>query len=102
VSLMVFAALLYAVDVKQWKRWTPPLLVFGSNAILAFVLSNIVTTLTDRIHVGPLTFHQWANSACFATWLPAVNASLAYAIAIVLFNMAILWPLYRKSIFVRI
>jgi predicted acyltransferase len=102
VSLMVFAALLYAVDVKQWKRWTPPLLVFGSNAILAFVLSNIVTTLTDRIHVGPLMFHQWANSACFATWLPAVNASLAYAIAIVLFNMAILWPLYRKSIFVRI
>lgn len=102
VALMVFAALLYAVDLKQWKRWTLPLLIFGSNAILAFALSNIVTTLTDRVHVGTLTFHQWANSACFATVLPAVNASLAYAMAIVLFNMAILWPLYRKRIFVRI
>lgn len=102
VALMVFASLLYLVDLKQWKRWTPPLLIFGSNAILAFALSNVITTLTDRIHVGSLTFHQWADSACFATWLPAVNASLAYAITIVLFNMAILWPLYRRRIFVRL
>lgn len=102
VAPMVFALLLYLVDLKQWKRWTPPFLVFGSNAILAFALSNVITTLTDRIHVGSLTLHQWADSVCFSTWLPAVNASLAYAITIVLFNMAILLPLYRKRIFVRL
>jgi len=101
-SLVVFAVLLYIIDLKQWKRWTPPLLVFGTNAILAFALSSMITVLTDRIHVGSPTFHQWADGRGLATGMPAMDASLAYAIAVVLFNMAILWPLYRKRIFVRI
>jgi predicted acyltransferase len=101
-SLVVFAVLLYIIDLKQWKRWTPPLLVFGTNAILAFALSNMITVLMDRIRVGSPTFHQWANSRLLATGLPEVDASLAYAISVVLLNMAILWPLYRKRIFARI
>jgi len=101
-SLVVFAVLLYIIDLKQWKRWTPPLLVFGTNAILAFALSSMITVLTDRIHVGSPTFHQWADGRGLATGMPAMDASLAYAIAVVLFNMAILWPLYRKRIFVLI
>ena len=100
--MVVFAALLHIVDLKQWKRLTPPLLVFGTNGILAFALSNMITVLTDRIHVGLPTFHQWANSRLLATGLSEVDASLAYAISVVLINMAILWPLYRKRIFVRI
>jgi predicted acyltransferase len=104
VALMMFAALLVVVDLKRWRGWGQPLLVFGSNAILAFALSNVITVLTDRIHVGNtgLTFHQWANLRLFATWLPPVNASLAYAIAIVMLNLALLWPLYSKRIFLRI
>lgn len=106
VSLMFFAALLYFVDLTRNKRWTTPFLVFGTNAILAFAMSNIITTLTDRIRVGSgieaQTFHQWADVHLFASWLPSVNASLAYALAIVLLNLALLWPLYRRRIFVRI
>ena len=106
VSLMVFAAMLYVADLKQWKRWTTPLLVFGTNAILAFALSNIITMLTDLIHVGSgtpaSTFHQWADVHWFASWLAAVNASLVYALAIVLLNISLLWLFYRKRIFVRL
>ena len=106
VSLIVFATLLCVVDLKQWKRWTTPLLVFGTNAILAFALSSIITVLTDRVHVGSgtpaPTFHQWANVHWFGNWLTAVNASLAYAMAVVLLNMSLLWPFYRKRIFVRL
>lgn len=107
VALMVFAVLLVVVDLKQWRGWAKPLLVFGSNAILAFALSTVITVLTDRIHVGgvgeaALTFHQWANLRLFASWLAPVNASLAYAVAIVMLNLALLWPLYWKRIFVRI
>jgi predicted acyltransferase len=104
VALAVFAVLLVVVDLKQWRGWTTPLLVFGSNAILAFTLSTVITVLTDRIHVGETgqTFHAWANLQLFATWLPSVCASLAYAIAIVMLNLVLLWPLYWKRIFVRI
>jgi len=74
----------------------------GTNAIVAFALSGILTTLTDRIHISGLTVHAWAYHRLFAAWLPPVNASLAWALAIVLVNLALLWPLYRRRIFIRV
>ncbi|HEY6413784.1 MAG TPA: heparan-alpha-glucosaminide N-acetyltransferase domain-containing protein, partial [Edaphobacter sp.] len=88
VALLTFALLYFILDIKQWKRWSTPALIFGTNAILAFTLSGIITTLTDRIHItandgtrDPL--HHWAYQHLFATWLNPTNASLAYAITIV-------------------
>ena len=94
VSLLAFALFYWIVDVKRWRWWTPPALVLGTNAILAFVLSTVITTLSDRIHVphavgAPLTLHQWLYQHWFASWMAPVHASLAYAIMIVLLNIAI-------------
>jgi predicted acyltransferase len=107
VSLLIFSALYSVLDVKGWRWWTPPTLVLGTNAILTFVLSNVITTLTDRVHVNlrdgsALTLHQWTYGHCFATWLQPLHASLGYAIAIVLLNLAIVYPLYRRGIFLRV
>lgn len=107
VSLLIFSLLYAALDIKHWRWWTFPALVFGTNSILAFALSNVITTLTDRIQVhvqsgSALTLHQWLYSYCFADWLAPVHASLAYAIVIVLFNLALLYPLYRRRIFLRV
>ncbi len=107
VSLLAFALFYWIVDVRHWRSWTPPALVLGTNAIAAFVLSTVITTLLDRIHVqdgtpAPLNQHHWLHQHWFATWLGPNNSSLAYAIMIVLLNVAILWPLYRRRIFLRV
>lgn len=107
VSLLVFATLYSIVDVRRWRWWTPPALVLGTNAILAFALSNVITTLTDRIHVSMkdgsvFTVHEWSYRYLFATWLQPIHASLAYAIAVVLLNIALVYPLYRRRIFLRV
>ena len=106
VSLLTFAALYSVLDVKRWRWWTSPFLVLGTNAMLAFVLSNVITTLTDRVHIrldgSILTIHQWSYRHVFATWLQPVHASLAYAIALVLLNIALVYPLYRRRIFLRV
>ena len=107
VSMLLCAALYFIVDIKRWRGWTPPALVFGTNAVFAFALSNIVTTLTDRIHFSQLggsdlTLHEWGYRAGFATWLQPVHASLAYALLIVLLNMTLVYPLYRNRIFLRV
>ena len=107
VSLLIFSTLYSILDVKRWRWWTPPALILGTNAILAFALSNIITTLTDRVHVSVrdgsvLTIHEWSYRDLFATWLQPVHASLAYAIAIVLLNMALVYPLYRRRLFLRL
>lgn len=107
VSLVVFALLYVVVDLRRSRWWTAPALVFGSNAILAFVLSGVVTTLSNRIHTyaagsGSLTLHKWGYQHLFARWLAPIHASLAYAIMIVLVNMLLILPLYRRRIFLRV
>jgi predicted acyltransferase len=107
VSLLAFAACSWLVDVRKWSGWTAPARVFGTNAITAFVLSNVLTATSDSIEVhgegGALvSLHQHGYAAGFATWLPPIHASLAYAIAVVALNGLLLYPLYRKKLFLRV
>jgi predicted acyltransferase len=107
VSLLIFSLCYAILDVRRWKWGAFPALVFGTNAIVAFALSNVITTLTDRIHVpggsgDGLTLHAWGYRCFLTLKLSPIHASLAYAVAIVMINLAILLPLYRKRIFLRV
>ena len=107
VALLASSFFYLILDIKRWRRWATPLLIFGTNAILAFALSNVITTLTDRIHVttrdgATITIHHWLYQEVFATWLRSVHASFAYAVAIVILNLILIYPLYRRRIFLRV
>ncbi len=106
LSLLLLAGLLYVVDVKGWRRgWTLPR-IFGTNAIFAFVLSGIITSALTVIHVttaaGRVGLHAFLYGWGFATWLPPRLGSLAYAVAIVLLNAALIYPFYRRRIFLKL
>jgi predicted acyltransferase len=111
-SLLALAILHVLIDRNnqnsrlRWRWAITPALVFGSNAILAFSLANIISPLLGliRIHqasggvIGvPGLFFEW-----FHQFLNPWNASLAYAVLFVLVNLAILWPLYQRRIFLRL
>jgi len=110
-SLLAFAFLHALIDREdrasreRWQWIATPALVFGSNAILAFSLANILSPLLGLIHIHraggatigvPGLFFEW-----FHQLLNPWNASLAYAVLFVLVNLAILWPLYQRRIFLR-
>jgi predicted acyltransferase len=101
-ALVAFALFYWLTDIRKWRAWTRPALVFGANAIVAFVVSTVITVLADRIHIGAVTLHEWGYRTLFTTWLPPVDASLAWALTIVLLNLAVLYPLYRRRIFLRV
>ena len=103
-SMIAFSVCYWIVDIRRWHWWTTPALIFGTNAIFAFVLSTVITSLFDVIRVGSerLTLHAWGYSHLFLPWLSPVHASLAYALVIVGLNLAIVSVLYRKRIFLRI
>jgi predicted acyltransferase len=102
VSAAVFAALYAVVDLGGYRRGLLPAKILGTNAILAFTLSTIITSLFDRIHLQGLTMHEWIYQNLFANWLSPYPSSLAYAIVIVFLNIILLYPLYQKRLFVRI
>ena len=104
IVLIVFAILYFAVDVRQLRRGLTLLLVLGTNAIFAFVLSSVLTTLlaVHFVENGQAQSpHGWANDHLFTPWLTPNLASLAYTLVVVTLNIALVYPLYRKRIFLR-
>jgi predicted acyltransferase len=102
VSLLVFGLLYIWVDGYGFRRGITPALVLGTNAILAFVVSSVITAMLDRIHVSGINLHAYLYRHMFTPWLPPTLGSHTYALAIVLLNMALLYPLYHRRIFLRL
>jgi predicted acyltransferase len=93
------------------KTVTLPARIFGTNAILAFVFSTVITTMASRISVPDILGHTELGhtpkipQACYEIFAQAFspkNASLAYALLIVLLNLLLLVPFHRKGISIKI
>ncbi|MGH9681744.1 MAG: DUF5009 domain-containing protein, partial [Candidatus Acidiferrales bacterium] len=106
-SLLLLAACYWAVDLRGWRKWAAPWLVFGTNAILAYVLAAIVSEVSTEfefhfLHGRSQTLHGWLYDGFFVPFASPVNASLGFAIFFTLVIFLLLWPLYRLKIFIRI
>jgi predicted acyltransferase len=106
-AMLLLALCYWLVDLRGWRKWAAPFLVFGMNAILAYALAAIVSeTSIDFEFAGPggrgQTLHGWLYNNFFTPYANPKNASLGFAVLFVLLILAPLWPLYRKKIFVRI
>jgi predicted acyltransferase len=105
-ALLTLAACYWIVDVRGWRAWTPPFLVFGMNAILAYALAALVAEVSidfefpDGHHMT--TPHGWIYDRLFVAHASPVNASLAFAVFFVLVIFVLLIPFYRGRLFLRI
>lgn len=111
--LALFYWLFDTLQVQQHSRaarailW--PLLVYGSNAIAAFVLSGLlVLTLialklpTATAGARPITVWSWLYMHSFAIHGSTENTSLAFALAYVVVCFVPNWILWRRKIFLRV
>ena len=91
----------HLVRVLSW-----PWIVFGSNAIAAYVLSGIWGKIASYIHIpdGNHTINPlgWLYKYVFAHWGSTANTSLAFAIFYVLLCFVPVWLLWRRGIFLRV
>ena len=100
-------ALFYGIaDVAGHKSGMKPLVIYGVNAIVVFVASGLLVKTMGLIRlplgeksVSSLTF---IYKTLFESWLAPINASLAFAIANVLFWYAVLWWMDRRGIHVTV
>ena len=94
----------YAIDVKGYRNWSKPFVIFGSNAIAAYVLSSLGALTLELIKVGDagvsLKAHIFAK--LYLSWLAPIDASLLFAVSYVLFWLAIMSILSSKRIFIKL
>ncbi len=108
LALLCLALCYWVLDMRRWRgRWTEPFLVFGMNAIAAYVLSEALAGFLDSVRVkmpnGRVFFwHEVIYDRVFAPLGSPANASLVYALAYVALCWAAMWVLYRRRIFLKV
>jgi len=106
-AMLLLAPCYWLVDLRGYRRWTGPVLVFGMNAIAIYVFSFLLSSFSVFFGFHDSdgdfqTWHGWIYDTYFAPHASPKNASLAFAIFFVLLCYLAAWPLYRKRIFLRI
>ena len=80
-----------------------PLLVLGTNAILAYLVSELADPLLRLVHLGSgATLKLVVTRTILGTVPSPALASLTYSLIYLLVCWALVYPLYRKRIFLRI
>jgi predicted acyltransferase len=107
MALQLLAFCYWLIDIKNYRRWALPFVVFGVNAIALYVGSGLMARLIGIIKVPDadgtrVALKTWIYDGLFASWLTPVNASLAFAIAFVMLWLGLMWLLYWRKIFIRV
>jgi predicted acyltransferase len=106
-ALLMLAACVWLIDGFGWRRWATPWIIFGSNPILAYGLSSLMTKLLHLIHVrgadgASITLQARIFDATFAPLAPPALASLLYATTYTLLWLAVMAALYRLNVRVKV
>ncbi len=108
LSTLIFTLCYYLIDVKGINNWTKFFKVFGTNAILAYMVSELLLIclqlMSTKNAVGEAINGQEAlYDALFASWLGRnEGASLAFSLAYTFVCWVIVWLFYRKNVFLKV
>ena len=107
LGLLMLGCCYWLIDIKGYKAWAKPFIVFGTNAIALYVFSDYFTRMIEAYHlVGAdgerLSLAGWSMRNIFDVFFSPINASLAFAITFVLIWLFFMWLLYRKNIYIRV
>jgi predicted acyltransferase len=107
IAAVCLATIMWIVDYQKVRGWTRFFVVYGLNPTIAFVGSGVMARCIYSIFKVTVNGKRTSLQAgiyqtLFASWLDPINASLAFAIAFVLFWYGILYILYRRNIVLKV
>ena len=107
MALLLLALCYWLIDIKGWRRWSLPFVVFGVNALIVFFLSGLVGRLLviwklTRADGSEVALKTFIYENLFASWASPINASLAFAICFVMVFLGLMTVLYRRRIFIKV
>ncbi|HSN68785.1 MAG TPA: DUF5009 domain-containing protein [Thermoanaerobaculia bacterium] len=107
LGALVLGACVWLIDIRKSRSWTTPFVVYGVNPILAYVgaglMARLIYSLIKVPHEGKsIVLQAWIYQTLYTPWLPPKMASLAFALSFVLVWLAILWPFYKKGIYLKV
>jgi len=106
-SLALLTLAFWAIEQMNWRKgWTYVWLVFGSNAIAAYMFSELLPGTLDSITVTEQGRHlelgTWIFYHVFAHVPDPHWAAFSYSVSFAAVCFIPVWILYRKKIFLKV
>jgi predicted acyltransferase len=107
-SLALLAFCYWAIEQQGWRKgWTWIWIVFGSNAIVAYMFSELVPSLpfTLAVRESPgrhVDLTYFVFETVFARIPDPHWAAFAYSVSYTAVCFIPVWVLYRKKIFLKV
>jgi predicted acyltransferase len=97
----------WLIDIKGYKKWSKPFVIFGVNALALYVGAELLAKSMYLINVAgtngePISLQGWIYNNLFLAIASPVTASLLYAICFILLWLFVMWLLYRKEIYIKV
>jgi predicted acyltransferase len=106
---LIFLALCYwLADVKKIRgTWDSAILVFGKNAIAAYIFAEALSStlgaiLVRRVQGTAVPLQDYVYSRVFEPLANPANASLLYSLVYVFICWLAMLVLYRKGVFLKV
>ncbi len=102
LATMLFATCIWLVDIQGYRKFTFPFVVFGTNAIAAYVLHGILNTPAGASVFSGESFKGLFYNGLVNSGIAPNLASFAWALFYTLVCYSIIWILYKRKIFIKI
>ena len=107
LALLCLAFCYWLTDIQMRRgSWTKPFLIFGMNAITAYVFSETLSATLDNLHMQlgskAVNLQQYIFATIFARIPSSGIASLAYSLGFVFVCFLVVWWMYRRKIFLKV
>jgi predicted acyltransferase len=106
MATLVFAVCYWVVDIKGWRTWSRPFAIYGMNAITVYVLSGLLARLLWMIKLPAagesVSLWTWIYTRGFEPIADPYNASLLFAVSMVLALYLVAYGMYRRGWVVKV
>ncbi|MCF2947800.1 DUF5009 domain-containing protein [Paraglaciecola aquimarina] len=98
----ILAGLIWLLDIKGYKKWSAPFVVFGVNAIGFFVFSGLFARALLMIPVGETSLKGMLYRDYFSQIISPTFGSLVFALCFCAACYLVFYKLYQKQIIFKV
>ncbi|MBK9154046.1 MAG: DUF5009 domain-containing protein, partial [Chloracidobacterium sp.] len=96
LALLALGCCYWLIDIKGYKRWAKPFVIFGVNALPLFVFSGIMARMLGAYRVTgpggqPVSLQKWIFDNIYLSIAQPIDASLLYAVIFILLWLFLMW-----------
>jgi len=105
IDLLLISALIYIVEIKNLNtaNWTRFFVIFGKNPLFIYLLSEILVTILNMIHIASgASLFDWINDILFQVVAPGAVGSFLFALCYMLLCWSVGWWLNKRKIYIKL